>query len=94
MLGVDEVFRGHFSYTFALSGAVTQVSFTSNDNEGVGNEFYAIDNVVATGDPSAVSAAPEPSTWALMIAGLGAIGLAFRQGGRRRGFAFTRVLPA
>jgi hypothetical protein len=68
-----------FSYTFVPTGNTTQIAFTSNDNEGVGNEFYGIDNVSVTGVTSTISAAPEPSTWLLMIAGIAGIGLMLRQ---------------
>ena len=69
-----------FTYTFTPTSGTTLISFTSNDNEGVGNEFYGIDDVLVTGTPSSpVSAAPEPGAWALMLVGLGAMGLAMRR---------------
>ena len=34
-----------------------------------------------------ISAAPEPASWALMIAGVGMVGLSFRAAKRRQGFA-------
>jgi hypothetical protein len=42
---------------------------------------------VFTYDLSYVQAVPEPSTWALLIAGLGGAGLALRSARRRRGLA-------
>ncbi len=63
----------HFAYTFAVNSPTTAISFTSNDNEGVGNEFYGIDNVSVTGVQSA-AAVPEPASWAMMIVGFGMIG--------------------
>ncbi|MHB8286722.1 MAG: FxDxF family PEP-CTERM protein, partial [Caulobacteraceae bacterium] len=41
---------------------------------------------------TATSAAPEPGTWALMMAGIGGIGLAFRQAKKKHGFTFARAL--
>ena len=83
-----------FSYTFAPTGTSTQIAFTSNDNEGVGNEFYGIDNVSVTGVQSAVSAAPEPSTWLLMFAGIGGIGLMLRRAKQTTGFRFKDAFTA
>ncbi len=54
----------------------TIVSFNSASIKFTGTPGAAVDYAVT------VSAAPEPSTWALMIAGFGAIGAAMRQ--RRR----------
>ena len=49
-------------------------TFTDNSNEGAGNEFYGIDNVVVTdnGSPSVppVASTPEPASLALMSLGL------------------------
>ena len=42
--------------------------------------------------PAEVSAAPEPASWALMIAGVGMIGLTFRQARRRHGFKFANAV--
>ena len=39
------------------------------------------------GTYTAVSAAPEPASWALMILGVGGIGFAFRQARKRHGFS-------
>lgn len=41
---------------------------------------------------TATSAAPEPGTWALMMAGVGGIGLAFRQAKKKHGFTFARAI--
>ena len=43
---------------------------------------------------SSVSAAPEPSTWLLMFAGIGGIGLMLRQAKRKMGFRFKDALAA
>lgn len=62
-----------FHFDFGTS-KVNRVVFGSN---GYSME---LDDVLA----SAVSAAPEPSTWALMIAGIAFLGAALRLGRRRR----------
>ena len=64
--------------TFALNTAgVTSVRISSPS-------AFAIDNVVLNGSTSAV---PEPASWAMMIAGFGAVGAAMRRGRRVRAFA-------
>ena len=74
-----------FSYTFAVNSPTTVITFTSNDNEGVANEFYGLDNVSVTGVQAAPAAGvPEPSTWAMMLAGVFGLGGLLR---RRRGLA-------
>ncbi len=59
--------------TFIASGATETLTFQGLNLQGVGDEFWAIDNV-------AVSAVPEPSSIALSLIGLAAAGLY----GRRR----------
>ena len=81
-----------YNFTFALAPTTssTTISFTSSANEAQDNEFYGIDNVTASATAAAtppVSAAPEPGAWALMVGGVGAMGLMLR---RRR----TAALPA
>ncbi|THD57483.1 PEPxxWA-CTERM sorting domain-containing protein [Phenylobacterium sp.] len=69
-----------FSYTFTPTGATTVITFTSNDNEGVANEFYGIDNVAVTGvRPVTAGGVPEPASWALMIMGFGGAGALLRR---------------
>ncbi|MEO8298908.1 MAG: PEP-CTERM sorting domain-containing protein [Burkholderiales bacterium] len=60
-----------YSFT-ALSNAVT-ITFN-----GIAATTAVIDNVTLTG-PVAVSAVPEPETYAMLLAGLGAIGLMSRR---------------
>lgn len=45
-------------------------------------------------DVQPVAACPEPSTWLLMLAGVGGIGLAFRQAKRKHGFRFKDAFAA
>jgi hypothetical protein len=53
------------------NGAIS-FTFTDNSNEGFGNEFYGIDNVVVSTNSDAV-VTPEPGTIALLALGLGAL---------------------
>ncbi|WP_255601879.1 PEPxxWA-CTERM sorting domain-containing protein [Polymorphobacter megasporae] len=68
-----------FSQTFAVHGATTQISFTSNTNQGTGDEFYGLDNVRATGVAAIGGTVPEPASWAMMLAGFGLIGGVMRR---------------
>ncbi len=66
----DQGVSGSKRFTFAFSAPVASVVFASKDNS---LEF----------DTIGVTAAPEPGTWALMIAGVGLAGVALRR--RRTG---------
>ena len=67
-----------FTFDFAAD-PINEVQFGSN---GVSLEF---DNISA----KAISAAPEPASWALMIVGVGLIGGALRFGARRQAVAMA-----
>ena len=72
---------GDASYSFSgltltPSANSLTLTFTGNSNQSVGDEFYGIDNIVVTGTPSAV---PEPTSWALLIAGFGLVGVGARR---------------
>ena len=67
-------------------------TFLDNTNEGTSNEFYGIDNVAVTS--TAVSAAPEPSAWLLLFAGIGGIGLALRRARKTVSFGFKGAFSA
>jgi choice-of-anchor C domain-containing protein len=57
------------SYTFTATGASTTLTFASNSGTAYGP---ALDNV-------SVVAVPEPATWAMMIGGLGLVGVSMRR---------------
>lgn len=58
----------HYQYTFVASGSGTPLQFSgANDNS-----YFELDNVV-------VAAVPEPSTGALLLLGIMAIGIVFRR---------------
>jgi hypothetical protein len=61
------------SVSFSTTGATTVINFTGQDNQGLGDEFFGLDNVTVTGTPS-VGGVPEPATWSLMLIGFGAAG--------------------
>jgi len=62
-----------YFFSMAAGDGVNQVLFSTG---GAGFEF---DNIAA-----AISAVPEPETWAMMILGFGLIGLTLRNGRRRQ----------
>jgi hypothetical protein len=64
-----------FSYTFAPTGNVTKITFTGQDNQDVGDEYFGLDNILVTGVPTTTSpAVPEPATWTMMLIGLFGLG--------------------
>ena len=74
------------SYTFNIDTGLTtptQLDF------GVADDVFS-DNT-GSFTISVGEAAPEPSTWALMIAGLGVVGVALRSGRRRGSIAPASV---
>ena len=84
--GADELF-------FASSLAAGGVDLITGGADATGSGF----TIAATGSvlaPTAVSAAPEPTTWALMFLGIGGIGLMMRQAKRKMGFRFKDALAA
>ena len=67
------------------SGSEATPSFMANVYEII--PIAEFPNTGGTLTITAVSSAPEPASWALMIAGVGMVGLAFRAAKRRQGFA-------
>ncbi len=72
----DQSVGRRMTYSFG-SDRVTQVIFSSSGNS------FELDNI-------AVSAVPEPATWAMMIAGFGMLGAALR-GRRTAAVAYARI---
>lgn len=58
-----------YSFLFTATGASTTINFQSAVNSAYG---AALDNV-------AISAVPEPATWAMLILGFGAVGYVTRR---------------
>ncbi len=79
-----------------LLGVVKAASFDSytDGTWSVENEFPADYGTKGTWNGPAVSAAPEPSTWVLMFAGIGGIGLMLRRAKTTMGFRFKDALSA
>ena len=71
----------HESMTFTATGATTTLTLQGS----AGFNYIGLDNVVvdlasaAPGSVDPVAAIPEPSTWALMLAGLATFGGAARR---------------
>ncbi|MEO8812178.1 MAG: PEPxxWA-CTERM sorting domain-containing protein [Caulobacteraceae bacterium] len=72
----------HYTFTFADTASNLGFTFHGNTSEGVSNEFYGIDNVVVS--INAPGGVPEPTTWALMLIGVGAAGATLRGSRRQR----------
>ena len=73
------------SVTFQLGDPFQEVAFSGGQIIGNGVSF-------ATPAPVAISAAPEPSTWLLMFAGIGGIGLMLRRAQKAMGFRFKDAI--
>ena len=75
----------------ALNGAVTMIGNTvSNNCSGVGNYGSGRTDFGSAGySGSGVTAAPEPSTWAMMLLGFGGVGVAMRRRQSKARVAFA-----
>jgi hypothetical protein len=82
----SQTFWAPETLTFTATSSSTNISIVGKS----GNEFVGLDNVSL----SAISAVPEPSTWLLMIAGIGGIGLMLRRAKKSVGFGFRDVSAA
>lgn len=63
-----------FDNAAGLSGAISQLSAA-----GVNGAFAAANDALEIGSPGAIAAVPEADTYAMMLAGLGLIGVALRK---------------
>jgi hypothetical protein len=77
----------HFSFTFLATGSLETLSFESTTAAYSGNPTYPFALGPAL-DIVAVTAVPEPSTWAMMI--LGFLGVGF-MAWRRKSAAVFRL---
>ena len=94
-----------FATLFNDSAQPDDVSF--NEVGGSGYSYFDADtfqedgthvgtfgSIDVTGSPDGVSAAPEPSTWLLMFAGIGGIGMMLRRAKRTTGVRFKDAFTA
>lgn len=96
-------------YWIEITGTTYSVgawnSAGDDSGTGVAGEYFSNFNGVApdaakayqmevTAAPAGVSAAPEPSAWLLMIAGVGGVGLLLRRATKRLGLQFKGVVAA
>ena len=86
-IGSDGAFLSPGSYDFGVTSKLGDIS-------GVQGPGYSAGSHIDQYDFSLTSAAPEPSTWLLMLAGIGGIGLMLRQAKRKMGFRFKDALSA
>ena len=84
-IGQSNAFGGRY-----FDGSIADVAVYNTDLSAA--QIDAIYTSASASGVSPVSPTPEPSTWALMIAGVGMIGLAFRQARRRHGFKFANAV--
>ena len=70
---------GTFGFNFVATGSTMPLTI-NGISVPAGNEFLGVDNVSVTG---AVTAVPEPETYALLLAGLATLGSFARRRGRR-----------
>jgi PEP-CTERM motif len=79
LLGIQDAEYSITLSSLANNSGTVSFTFFDNSNEGMGNEFYGIDNVSVSTN-SVTGAVPEPSTWAMMIMGFCGLGfMAYRR---------------
>ncbi|MDQ6628283.1 MAG: PEPxxWA-CTERM sorting domain-containing protein, partial [Pseudomonadota bacterium] len=66
-----------FTYDFVATGASTTLALSNGDPGG--DNSNGLDNVALVDRGAVVSAVPEPETYALMLGGFAALGLAARR---------------
>ncbi len=74
---------------FQPGAGFSEIAFSTGQIIGTGVSYES-----ASPGGSPISAAPEPSTWLLMIAGIGGIGLMLRRAKTTMGFRFKDALSA
>ena len=71
------------SFAFNTSDTSFTLSFTSTLDQDFTDEAWGVDNLLITDNvPGGVGGVPEPSAWALLILGFGAVGAGMRRWGR------------
>lgn len=71
-----------YSFDAIASSSSTQLQFSAQNDPA----YFAFDNVSVVSDTTAV---PEPSAWAMMLLGFGAIGVSVRRRGQQRALPHT-----
>ncbi len=90
-VSVGDTINSYTQETFSFVGTGHDtLQIVANTNPGE----WEVDDVSISGAAAAVSAAPEPSTWLLMIAGIGGIGLMLRRAKQISGFKFKDAFAA
>ncbi len=96
-VGHNHIYSETYSGGIVDGFVVPKASYVAFEDEAFPNsDFnYNDDAFVFTNTASqAISAAPEPSTWLLMLAGIGGIGLMLRRARKTMGFRFKDALAA
>lgn len=71
------------SFSPALSATGATIASNSYEWQGNDHNFYLLSGSVTAAAASTAAAVPEPATWAMMLIGFGAIGLAMRNSRKR-----------
>ena len=96
--GANEVGSGtglspNIFLNLASSTDITSAVF-DNGTGGTESDTFTLDNVTVDGGAITVSGVPEPSTWLLMIAGIGSIGVMLRRTRKTMDFRFKDAFSA
>ena len=79
--------EGFFSILATAGQVITGVSFTTGSDLG----FTDIRQIRINTGTNLVADVPEPATWAMMLLGFGATGMAMRRSRRRKGALLTQI---